>query len=180
MPTPKSVGMLSYPLTWGPQSEKHCACMLSLSVVSDSCDPMYRVAHYTPQAMGFPRQEYGSGPPFPPPGDLPNPGIKATYSAAPALASKFFTTEPPGKPLENTDLDKLVFSSFACHIIVVVFLWAVSSLSGCVHIYKSNYSRLVHPAYPTSANIMGGGEEWLSHPSSTKERKDWKRKTTKN
>ena len=44
--------------------------------------------------MGFPRQEYWSGFPFPSPGDLPNPGIKP---ASPALAGGFFTTEPPGK-----------------------------------------------------------------------------------
>ena len=41
--------------------------------------------------MGFSRQEYWSGLPFPPPGDLPEP-------ASPALAGGFFTTEPPGKP----------------------------------------------------------------------------------
>ena len=45
--------------------------------------------------MGFPWQEYWSGLPFPPLGDLPNPGIKPT---SPALAGGFFTTEPPGKP----------------------------------------------------------------------------------
>ena len=44
--------------------------------------------------MGFPRQEYQCGLPFPSLGDLPNPGIKAT---PPALASRFFTTDPPGK-----------------------------------------------------------------------------------
>ena len=42
--------------------------------------------------MGFPRQEYQSGWPFPPPGDLPDPGIKLAF---PALAGGFFTTEPP-------------------------------------------------------------------------------------
>ena len=46
--------------------------------------------------MGFPRQEYRSGLPFPSPGDLPNPG---TEPVSPALAGRFFTTEPPGKPL---------------------------------------------------------------------------------
>ena len=46
--------------------------------------------------MGFPRQEYWSGLPFPSPGDLPYPGIEPT---SPALASRFFTTEPPGKSL---------------------------------------------------------------------------------
>ena len=45
--------------------------------------------------MGFPRQEYWCGLPFPSPEDLPNPGIKP---ASPALAGGFFTTEPPGKP----------------------------------------------------------------------------------
>ena len=52
--------------------------------------------------MGFPRQEYWSRLPFPPPGDLPDPGIKPESPADPALAGGFFTTEPPGKsPAEN-------------------------------------------------------------------------------
>ena len=46
-------------------------------------------------SMGFPRQKYWSGLPFPPSGDLPEPGIEPE---SPALASRFFTTEPPGKP----------------------------------------------------------------------------------
>ena len=47
--------------------------------------------------MGFSRQEYWSGLPFPLPGDLPNPGIEPTSLASPALAGRFFTTEPPGE-----------------------------------------------------------------------------------
>ena len=42
--------------------------------------------------MGFSRQGYWSGLPFPPPGDLPNPGIEPTSLLSPALASMFFTT----------------------------------------------------------------------------------------
>ena len=45
-------------------------------------------------SLGFSRQEYWNGLPFPPPGDLPNPEIKP---ASPSLAGRFFTTEPPGK-----------------------------------------------------------------------------------
>ena len=45
--------------------------------------------------MGFSRQEYWSGLPFPPPGDLPNPGVEPM---SPAFAGEFFTIEPPGKP----------------------------------------------------------------------------------
>ena len=42
--------------------------------------------------MGFSRQQYWSGLPFPPPEDLPNPGIEPVSLASPALADKFFTT----------------------------------------------------------------------------------------
>ena len=48
--------------------------------------------------VGFSRQEYWSGWPFPPPGDLPHPGVEPALSVVPALASRFFTTEPHGKP----------------------------------------------------------------------------------
>ena len=52
--------------------------------------------------MGFPRQEYWSRLPFPPPGDFPNPGIEPAPAASPASAGRFFTTEPPGKPIRYT------------------------------------------------------------------------------
>ena len=68
---------------------------LSHSVVSDSVVTPWIVARQAPLSMGFPRQEYWSGLPFPSPGNLPNPGIKPIFSA---LAGGFFTTEPPGKP----------------------------------------------------------------------------------
>ena len=48
--------------------------------------------------MEFSRQEYWSGLPFPPPGDLSYPEIKPKSPVAPALAGGFFVTEPPGKP----------------------------------------------------------------------------------
>ena len=53
------------------------------------------VAHQAPLSMGFLRQEYWSGLPFPFPGDAPNSGMEPEY---PALAGGFFTTEPPGEP----------------------------------------------------------------------------------
>ena len=43
-------------------------------------------------------QEYWSGLPLPPPGDLPDPGMEPQSSTAPALAGRFFTTESAGKP----------------------------------------------------------------------------------
>ena len=56
---------------------------------------LWNVAHQAPQSMGFSRQEYWSGLPFPSPGDLPNPGNESRSPVSPALASESFTTEPP-------------------------------------------------------------------------------------
>ena len=52
-----------------------CACILSRSVVSNSVTPR-TAAHQTPLSVGFARQEYWSGLPFPPPGDRPDSGIE--------------------------------------------------------------------------------------------------------
>ena len=54
--------------------------------------------HQVPLSMEFSTQEYWSGLPFPPSGDLPNPGTEPRSPALPALAGGFFTTEPPGNP----------------------------------------------------------------------------------
>ena len=57
----------------------------------------WTVASQAPLSMES-QQEYWSGSPFPPPGELPDSGIKPTSPEAPALAGKFFIPEPPGKP----------------------------------------------------------------------------------
>ena len=63
--------------------------------MSDSFDSPWTVTYWAPLFTGFPRQEYWSGLLLPSPEDLPDPGIKLM---SPALAGRFFTTEPPGKP----------------------------------------------------------------------------------
>ena len=55
----------------------------------------WTVAYQAPPSMGFSRQEYWSGLPFPSPGDLPNPGIEP---GSPALQADALPSEPPGKP----------------------------------------------------------------------------------
>ena len=57
----------------------------------------WTVAYQAPLSMGFSRQEHWSGLPFHSPEDLPNTGFKP---GSPTLAGKFFTTEPPGKPMK--------------------------------------------------------------------------------
>ena len=61
------------------------------------CDPR-TVAHQGPLSMEFSRQEYWSGLPFPPPGDLPNPGIKPVSPGSLALQVDSLPTESLGKP----------------------------------------------------------------------------------
>ena len=71
--------LLCYTLTYRSPSTSNGGCVHP-SVVSDSVIPR-TVAHQAPLSMGFPRQGYWSGLPFPSPGDLPNPGIEPVSPA---------------------------------------------------------------------------------------------------
>ena len=63
---------------------------VSCSVMSNSFESSWTVANQAPLSMGFSGQEYWSGLPFPTPGDLPNPGIKA---GSPALQADSLPSE---------------------------------------------------------------------------------------
>ena len=67
-----------------------CVC----SIVPNSATS-WTVALQAPLSIGFSRQEYWSGLPFPTPGHLPDPGIEPSSLVSPVLAGGFFTTEPP-------------------------------------------------------------------------------------
>ena len=73
-----------------------CACV-SHSLVSGVClfAIPWTVACWAPLSMGFSRQEYWSGLPFPSPGDLPHPRMEAR---SPALQADSLPSEPPAKP----------------------------------------------------------------------------------
>ena len=60
-----------------------CCCLVAESFLT-LCEPLDCVAHQAPLSVGFPRQEYWSGLPFPSPGDLPNPGIELGFPVWPA------------------------------------------------------------------------------------------------
>ena len=69
-------------------------------LVTTSCPTVatpWTVPRQAPPSMGFSRQEYWSGLPFPSPGDLPNPGIESMSPVSPELQADSFATEPPGK-----------------------------------------------------------------------------------
>ena len=77
--------------------------------------PLWTVTHQAPLSMGFSRQVYWSGLPFPSPGDLPDPGIEPE---SPYLAGRFSTTEPPGKP----------YIGYGRSLNVITILWRILKL----------------------------------------------------
>ena len=72
-------------------TQQPAQCMHAKLLQSLLCDPVDS-SRQVPLSMGFSRQEYWSGLPCPPPGDLPEPGIEATSLTSLALAGRFFTT----------------------------------------------------------------------------------------
>ena len=97
--------------------------------MSDSFETSQTVAHQTPLSIGFSSQEYWSGLPFLPPGNLPDPGIKPV---SPALAGRFFITEPPGKPFISTT------SNFHEHFLFAhqKFLYTWPPFMGCCSFFS--------------------------------------------
>ena len=61
---------------WQVLTKDVCCCCLVSKYCLTLCEPMDYIAHQAPLSMGFPRQEYWSGLPFPSPGVLLDPGIK--------------------------------------------------------------------------------------------------------
>ena len=98
-----------------------CCAVLRCSVMSDSLQPhgLYPARLLCPWESS--RQEYWSGLPFPPPGDLPNPGIK---SRSPALQVDSLPSEPTGKP-NNPGVGSL-------SLLPGIFLTQESNWASCV------------------------------------------------
>ena len=74
---------------------------------------LWSIVHQAPLSVGFSRQEYWSGLPFPSPGVLPNPGIEPR---SPALQADALTSEPPGILLKIVSYYKYLFTH--------IFIWA--------------------------------------------------------
>ena len=85
------------------------------------CDPMDCSLPGSSVFLGFSRQEYWGGLWFPSPGDLPDPGIEPTASAAPALAGGFFTTAPPGSPQMQYKQKQMNLT--VCQMSNIITLW---------------------------------------------------------
>ena len=70
------------------------ACVLSHDHLFTT---LWTLAHQDALSMGFPRQEYWNGFPFPSLGEIRDPGIEFEFPASPTSTGRFFTTEPSGE-----------------------------------------------------------------------------------
>ena len=89
---------------------KSAACVLNQFSCVRLFVTLWTVAHQAPLSLGFSRQEYWSGVLCPPPGDLPDPGIKPISVTSPALARGFFTTSATWEALLNQIMGQTDFS----------------------------------------------------------------------
>ena len=103
--------------------------------------------------MGFSRQEYWSGLPFPSPGDLPNPGIEP---GSPALQADALSSEPPGNSMKLPSPIKTDSPTPLCHSCLltwpILWLWSVKVkmfvISSRVQIFVTPWT-LAHPSPPS-------------------------------
>ena len=95
-----------------------------------------RVARQPPLSMGFSRQEYWSGLPFPSPGDLPDPGLELLSPTSPAAAGGFFTSAAPGKP--SFIYDFFNFSQrFLVFFLILIYLAVLGLSCGTWYVWSS-------------------------------------------
>ena len=120
--------------------------------LADSATP-WTVAHQAPLSMGFSRQEYWRGLPCLPPGDLSDPGIKPASLAAPALAGRFFTAEPSGKPFPHHSTRRFFNSSWTSYNLTQLWLCLPSDCIGWQSLKRLHPSQ-AHPKSRLSLGLL--------------------------
>ena len=138
------------------------------------------VARQSPLSMGFSRQEYWSGLPFPSPGDLPYPGIKPAFLLSPALAGGFFTASTTWEAnvvmiiVIWKILDRNIFSFFhwwpgSCSVLPVSYIFDFQPQDSWFSSHTSQLSvltllRLSAPLVYTLGQGLGEPAcAWMSH-----------------
>ena len=98
--------------------------------MSQLCAALWTVACRAPLSMGFSRQEYWSGLPCPPPGDLPYKGMELISLISPALAGWFFTTNATWEAhaeLSQVDISLFFLNSALIHSVTPVTITLIAA-----------------------------------------------------
>ena len=115
---PGDIYIYTHTYTHTPMVDSYCCMAESIWVKLLSCVWLFAtpwtVAYQAPPSMGFSRQEYWNGLPFPSPGDLSDPGIK---SRSPALQADSLPSEPPANPWWDSEVQGIVYL-WLIHIVV--------------------------------------------------------------
>ena len=111
--TPGSPALQADSIIWAPGKRHICVCCCCCA---QTCP--WTAARQAPPWVGFSKQEYWSGLPCPPPGNLPNPGIEPR---SPTLQADSLPSEPPGKPAIN--IQNTIYYNLHTYIYVVVDQW---------------------------------------------------------
>ena len=120
----------------------------------------WTVARQALLSMGLSRQGYWCGSPFPPPGDLPNPGIEPKSLVSPTLAGRFPTPEPPGKPgyiIQHQKSACFIVGQSLSYVRLSVTLWTSThqtSLSLEMHLKLVSPTRKIQ-AFPYHLDDFG-------------------------
>ena len=125
------------------------------------------IALQAPLSLGFPREEYWNGLlPCPPPGDPPTLGTESISLAYPALAGKFFTIVPPGKPLLTGSSDS---EESACNVGDLGSIPGLGRSTGEGNGNPLQYSCLQNPMDRGSwwATVHGAEKRWTGLSNQT-------------
>ena len=114
-------------------------CAQALSHVRCFATPR-TIACQAPLSMGFSKQEYWSRLPFPPPGDLPKPGIAPMSLISPALAGRFFTTSAMWEALGHNRTLNLAIAGLKT---ILIFLINLPEISFYLFISPLNFFMIV-------------------------------------
>ena len=153
-------------------------CMLSRFTCFSGvqfCATLWTIACEAPLSMRFSRQEYWSGLPCPPPGDLPNPGIKPVSLRSLASAGMFFTTSTTQEALQVNRRNIVSSVQFSCSVrsdsatlwtaaqqasLSITNSWSLLKLMSIESVMPSNHLNLCRPLllppsiFPASGSFL--------------------------
>ena len=155
--------------------ENHCVCavLICFGRVSLSVAPR-TTAHRAPLSMAFSRQEYWSGLPCPPPGDLPGPGTEPTSPVSSALQADSLPLSPQGSPVRiitqteisqprvslfSSCLQSPLFPPWSHSIPTLSFILFSTFLPPSSLFIPISYLTLLHVHLPRSP-LWGGRQSW--------------------